>query len=490
MLGKCSSCPGITNAGDLQTLNHTLAGTASDYTFTYTNAHELLSEANTASNFVWQPPANASTTYVPNNLNQYASVGGISYAYDPKGNLTSDGTFAYSYDAENRLLTAAKSGLSASYSYDPLGRRTMKAAAGAAQPTWGSFNWGAVNWTAASTVTTYFLDSGSDEIAEYNGSGSLTTRYVPGPAIDKPIAMVTSGGTKTFFHTNKQGSTIATSDTGGALAEGPYTYDPYGNCFSNGTACSSIGEPYRFTGQRLDSETGCYYYRARIYCPSIGRFLQTDPVGYKADLNLYAYAGNDPTDKDDTLGLESAEISLYSSEVDTQGRKPDIDSLPGARTFDTEAKVKTFAAMGGLILLAQPELRTLAFWRQLNALRKTISKITKAIQLARGISHPSGPPPEPPVIPPRPPFTVSEPPEPPSAGSSSSTQASNPNTGSAQAPNSGTSSTGNSGSHGSSSAPSSSPNGSGLSPLAGQTVHAQGTRIGCDPSTSGAGGTC
>jgi YD repeat-containing protein len=103
-----------TNAGDLLTLNHTLAGAAPDYTFTYTNAHELLSEANTASNFVWQPPANASTTYVPNTLNQYASVGGVSYTYDQKGNLTSDGTFTYSYDAENRLLSARNAGLSES----------------------------------------------------------------------------------------------------------------------------------------------------------------------------------------------------------------------------------------------------------------------------------------------------------------------------------------------------------------------------------------
>lgn len=49
-----------------------------------------------------------------------------------------------------------------------------------------------------------------------------------------------------------------------------------------------------FTGRQYDSETGLYYYRARYYSPKIGRFLQTDPVGYFAGLNLYTYCGNNP----------------------------------------------------------------------------------------------------------------------------------------------------------------------------------------------------
>jgi RHS repeat-associated protein len=106
-----------------------------------------------------------------------------------------------------------------------------------------------------------------------------------------------------YFHANRQGSVIAMSDDSGAKVEGPYVYDPYGDCFSGGSACSSSGEPYRFAGRRLDPETGLLYYRARYYWPQGGRFLQTDPVGYDADLNLYAYVGNDPIDREDALGL-------------------------------------------------------------------------------------------------------------------------------------------------------------------------------------------
>jgi len=156
-------------------------------------------------------------------------------------------------------------------------------------------------------TTTYFLNDGTDEIAEYDSTKTVTNRYIPGPAIDEPIAMANaSTGAHEYFHTNRQGSVIAMSGDTGAKVEGPYVYDPHGNCFSGGSACNSAGEPYRFTGRRLDSETGLYYYRARYYWPQGGRFLQTDPIGYTADLNLYTYVGNDPTDMTDPDG-EAAE---------------------------------------------------------------------------------------------------------------------------------------------------------------------------------------
>ena len=150
-----------TNTPALLPLNHDMSGTANDphYTFTYTNAHQLASEANTLSAYLWQPPATASTRYVPNNLNQYASVGGVSYSHDGNGNLTSDGTTSYGYDAENRLLSASNTSISAAYAYDPLGRRVHKSGTGATE--------------------TFFADDGTDELAEHNSAGSLATRYVP-----------------------------------------------------------------------------------------------------------------------------------------------------------------------------------------------------------------------------------------------------------------------------------------------------------------------
>jgi RHS repeat-associated protein len=274
---------GYSDAGDLLTLNHDLSGTANDvhFSFAYTPAHELRLETASIAAYAWYPSATASGSYTPNALNQYSAVDSTSYTYDGNGNLTSDGTFTYAYDAENRLLTASRSGLTAAYSYDPLGRRTHKSGAYSGGALWGSANWGSFNWASAPSGT-YFVSSGSDEIAEYDASGTLATRTVPGPAIDEPIAVVTASGTHSYFHTNRLGSVIAMSGAGAALIEGPYTYSPYGACYQGAAPCSSAGEPYRYTGRRLDAETGLYYYRARYYSAPLDRFYQTDPVGYCA----------------------------------------------------------------------------------------------------------------------------------------------------------------------------------------------------------------
>ncbi|HRT88362.1 MAG TPA: RHS repeat-associated core domain-containing protein [Anaerohalosphaeraceae bacterium] len=81
-----------------------------------------------------------------------------------------------------------------------------------------------------------------------------------------------------------------------------YLYDVYGKP-SDSSAPSAAGNPYFFTGRRLDPESGLYYYRARIYDPETGRFLQTDPIGYADSTNLYEYVVSNPTNWVDPLGL-------------------------------------------------------------------------------------------------------------------------------------------------------------------------------------------
>jgi RHS repeat-associated protein len=70
------------------------------------------------------------------------------------------------------------------------------------------------------------------------------------------------------------------------------------------------GNPYLYTGQAYEFETGLYYYHARFYSPYIGRFLQTDPAGYDAGMNWYSYCGNDPISYSDPIGNWRITVSI------------------------------------------------------------------------------------------------------------------------------------------------------------------------------------
>ena len=302
---------------DLLTLAHTFTSSTNNVSFTdtYTPAHQINTNTITNSFYGWGTATSGTDSYATvNSLNQYPSVtpsGGSAQAmgFDTRGNLTSYAGWTYAYDPENRMMAATKSDNSviAAYTYDPLGRRSKKSGTGVA--------------------TTAFLDDGDNEIAEYDGSGNMLRRYISGPAVNDNIAMVDcrgvsgcagSGVVKTYFHVDKLGSVVAMSDANGNLAEGPYAYDPYGN------GASTAGVPFKFTGQRIDPETGLYYYRARYYAPAFGRFLQTDPVAYADDLDLYSYVGDDPTDRIDPTGKTWGDLLSW------EGAEAAAETLGGA----------------------------------------------------------------------------------------------------------------------------------------------------------------
>ena len=112
-----------------------------------------------------------------------------------------------------------------------------------------------------------------------------------------------------YYHTDGLGSITELTDPSSSVIE-KYSYDIFGNVIikdaqGNVLSQSAVGNPYFFTARALDPETGLYYYRARYYNPKIGRFLQTDPVGYSAGINLYAYCSNNPINYTDPMGLRS-----------------------------------------------------------------------------------------------------------------------------------------------------------------------------------------
>jgi RHS repeat-associated protein len=193
------------------------------------------------------------------------------------GNLTFDGTFTFSYDAENRLTSAVGAGNAASYSYDGQGRRKIK--------------------TVNNTTTVFVTDADNREVLEYDGSsGAIQRWYAYGLGSNAVLNQINvAAGTRTAFIPDIQGSVIASLDSTTATLT-KISYLPYGKS-------ASATAPFGYTAQRIDLETnGLYYYRARMYSPAWGRFIQPDPIGYGSGGNLYAYVGNDPLNALDSSG--------------------------------------------------------------------------------------------------------------------------------------------------------------------------------------------
>jgi RHS repeat-associated protein len=103
-----------------------------------------------------------------------------------------------------------------------------------------------------------------------------------------------------YYHYDALGSVVALSDADGDTVQ-LYEYSVFGQVAAS---APNHTNPFLFTGRRYDTETGLYYYRAHDYNPYIGRFLQTDPIGYAAGPNLYAYCGNNSLNLSDPFGLD------------------------------------------------------------------------------------------------------------------------------------------------------------------------------------------
>ncbi len=230
-----------------------------------------------------------------NDLSQYTTrtIGGTqtTAVYDPKGNTTIglDGS-TYTYDAQNRLLTAAKNGVSMTFKYDGLNRQVSR--------------------RLGNGTTYYSVWDGWDLVEDYHKSGNNTV-------VDATYVYGATGlvrdmeNANHYYYQDASGSTSHMANNSGSLVEW-YRYDLDGNpTFYDATDHvrspnqSGYSVRHLFTGQQWHQDIGLYDLRNRFYSPDLGRFLQSDPIGFRGDrTNLYRYCRNNPVTRLDPFGLQ------------------------------------------------------------------------------------------------------------------------------------------------------------------------------------------
>ena len=305
--------------GRLSGIAYDFDGTGSDINLavTYNAASQIVTRSRSNDLFTYDGEVAVNRPYTVNGLNQYLTAGQpgqqATFTYDGNGNLAGDGTYTYAYDNENRLI--GRSG-GITLTYDPLGHLFS---------------------VAGPLGTTQFFYDSNNLVVEYDGSNNILRRFAYLRGNNSPSIWF-DGATMSYpryLYPDQAGSVIAvTQPSVGAM--GINSYDNWGIPSTKTTG------RFRFTGQMWLSEIGVYYARARMYSPSLGRFLQNDPVGYDNQVDLYAYAGNDPVNMMDATGTRTV---LTGSNADRRAYIQFVQRVTGVQVSEGRGGVLSIARL-------------------------------------------------------------------------------------------------------------------------------------------------
>jgi RHS repeat-associated protein len=245
--------------------------------------------------------------------NVYVPPATENFGYDLDGNLTTDGRWLYTWDAENRLIqivanpnitVPAAAKLKLAFEYDWQGRRIRKQVY-----TW---NTGSSSYNASASLDLKFLYDGWNLLAELDGANTLQRAYLWGTDLSGSmqgaggiggLIAVKSTSTGTHFVAyDGNGNVCALIDASNGIHSAQYEYGPFGELI-RATGPMAKANPFRFSTKFNDDETGLIYYGYRYYTPSQGIWPSRDPAGESGGRNLYAFCGNDSVNAFDVLGL-------------------------------------------------------------------------------------------------------------------------------------------------------------------------------------------
>jgi RHS repeat-associated protein len=244
------------------------------------------------------------------NTIEIALVTNAAYGYTDAGcvsNISYTGvgvsqTLDFDWDGHYRLKSVITNGvLAESYEYNAHGLR--------------------VSTTEADGAKRWHVYNGNHPIAEVSTNGALLKSYTWGQGVDNLISFTeyTSSETNTYYTlTDHLGTVHAVADESGAIVES-YDYDPWGRVLgvydADGSQLSesAIDNHYLFQGRWYSWATDLYYFRARWYDPTSGRWLSKDPISISGGLNQYVAFGNNPVNLRDWSGLCTEEEKILSN---------------------------------------------------------------------------------------------------------------------------------------------------------------------------------
>ncbi len=234
-----------------------------------------------------------------------------SVSHDTGMQLTRDGTYDYTYDAEGRLTQRRDRGTGGitRYTWSDAGTLTSITAPNGATSTYRYDAIGRRLESNDSGTIRRFVYSGSNLSNEFDAANTLRATYIAGQSPDSVYEIVRDG-TRYYPLFDGVGSVTTLTDAAGAIV-GRVRYSAFGIPQSSGVTENSVS----FTGHQFDAATGLIYARARYYDPTLGRFLSQDP---DPAINPYSYALNAPLEATDPTG-RGAVYERANTEAKTKG---------------------------------------------------------------------------------------------------------------------------------------------------------------------------